>query len=52
MWEKLRAWLMRRQLSDEVRLAMGGRPGRLRVNKPLEPDREARGIKIRRKEND
>ena len=49
-WTKMRLWLMRQQLSDKVRRALGGRPGRLLKNQRRAKDsREYRGVRTTRK---
>ena len=52
-WTRLRSWLMRQKLTDEVRRALGGRPGRLlhnqRRKQSLRDGRNARRVKTTRK---
>jgi len=49
-WTAMRKWLMRQQLADPVRRALGGRPGRLLHNQRRKRDqREYRRIKTDRK---
>lgn len=52
-WTKLRKWLMRQKLTDDVRRALGGRPGRLLDNQKckqsLRHSRKLRRVKTTRK---
>jgi len=49
-WKKMREWLLRQKLSDEARLALGGRPGRLAENQTPAENRKFRKVNIERTE--
>jgi hypothetical protein len=50
-WTRMRAWLLRRKLSNAARVALGGRPGRLSENQSAD-DRQFRRVHTDRKPED